>query len=124
MSLFDKGDKSLLHITFVAYRYRVLKILKSKVINFMRIFLWVRSPLHSPSLFKLLELGPVELESVAHRLPVGPNVLGEDEQVAFTQHPVRVPQRPSIQPAHPADSMIDKKTGNNFLTIQHRIVYR
>ena len=52
----------------------------------------IRSP---PLLFKLLELGPVELEPVAHRLPVGANVLGEDEQVPLAQHSARVPQRPA-----------------------------
>jgi hypothetical protein len=47
-------------------------------------------------LFELFQLGPVELETVADGLPVGADILGENHQVSFTQHPVRIPEWPFI----------------------------
>ncbi len=44
-------------------------------------------------LFELLQLGPVELEPVADSLPVGADILGENQQISLAQHSRRIPQR-------------------------------
>ena len=45
---------------------------------------------------KLVQLRPVELEPVAHRLPVCPDVVCEGWELLLLDHPLGVPQRPHL----------------------------